>query len=922
MDNKFQFDATVGSVITDGDGIYQLEFDNAGIDYTKVNWTITGGGAQANLEANEFRDDGVFQVRMLDFGDDSSGQFGGQGYLSNANTAQGGTGTSLTLAATDSEVSSAYVGMKVIITGGAGVGQYGIISSYNAGTKLANIVKETTGAAGWDHIVPGMSIDTPDASTTYVIEPALSFSHPGFSSSIGTMSTSIAWNGVVYGETTAAYTSLSGTYSGSGASGALFSITRNGWKYFVTTQDAGTGYTRLETITIPGTSLGGVSPINDVVLTITAVSTTGAIQAYDVEGYGCGGRFVAVGGASTNAGSYSDDGITWTATTLPSTGNWSAVAHGLIDDGSTLQKFSRFVAVRTGSNAAAYSEDGITWTATTLPSSASWTSVAFGNGRFVAVNSSGTQVALSFDGEVWDVTGTGTVGYSSVTYGAGKFVALATGTTTAAASSTDGITWTARTLPASATWVSVTHGNNLYVAVASDSNSGAYSKDGITWTATTIGSADGSTVGGYQQVRYGQGVYMATTYQSGVQDYSFVATSENGITWTVRGVEATPGSISGYKALAFGNPHRTGYWVAVQYDSGNITTRIRTGARAKARAFVAEEKIFAVRIVEPGSGYDTTPTMTITDPNNIYEAPFSVRKGSGVIAQPNWINRGIGFTTGSAEIDTGDGYADNYQSGSFVVVRRLSQRPVSGSNVVFSNLPDRTFKLVNVFTFLGQYDGSYTAYFQVSPSLSVSEAPEHLDGITTRIRYSQVRLTGHDFLDIGTGNLTETNYPNTPTQDPVPANETVENNGGRVFFTATDQDGNFRVGDLFAIEQSTGIATLNADAFNISGLQELNLGNVTLGGGSATVTEFSTDPFFTADSDNVVPTQRAIKAYIAAQIGGGGASLNVNSVTAGSIKIDSNHITNITGGSIKMKATFEFRGGLSGYPIAWNFFLT
>ena len=127
---------------------------------------------------------------------------------------------------------------------------------------------------------------------------------------------------------------------------------------------------------------------------------------------------------------------------------------------------------------------------------------------------------------------------------------------------------------------------------------------------------------------------------------------------------------------------------------------------------------------------------------------------------------------------------------------------------------------------------------------------------------------------------------------------------------------------MFAIEQSTGIATLNADAFNISGLQELNLGNVTLGGGSATVTEFSTDPFFTADSDNVVPTQRAIKAYIAAQIGGGGASLNVNSVTAGSIKIDSNQITNITGGSIKMKATFEFRGGLSGYPIAWNFFLT
>jgi hypothetical protein len=150
----------------------------------------------------------------------------------------------------------------------------------------------------------------------------------------------------------------------------------------------------------------------------------------------------------------------------------------------------------------------------------------------------------------------------------------------------------------------------------------------------------------------------------------------------------------------------------------------------------------------------------------------------------------------------------------------------------------------------------------------------------------------------------------------------VDSNGGRVFFTATDQDGNFRVGDLFAIEQSTGIATLNADAFNISGLQELNLGNVTLGGGSATVTEFSTDPFFTADSDNIVPTQRAIKAFIAGQIGGGGASLNVNSVTAGSIFISSNVITTTTTGPIKMNAVFEFRGGVIGLPIAFNYFLT
>jgi hypothetical protein len=272
-------------------------------------------------------------------------------------------------------------------------------------------------------------------------------------------------------------------------------------------------------------------------------------------------------------------------------------------------------------------------------------------------------------------------------------------------------------------------------------------------------------------------------------------------------------------------------------------------------------------------------------------------------------------------VDIGDGYANVFQPGSFVAVRQISAQPTPGSNVVFGHLPDRTFKLVNVITFLGVNAGAYTAFLQISPTLTISEAPDDAVTVTTRLRYSQVRLTGHDFLDIGTGNFTETNYPGLPSQLPLPANETVENGGGRVFFTATDQDGNFRVGDLFAIEQSTGVATLNADAFNISGLQELNLGNVTLGGGSATITEFSTDPFFTADSDNIVPTQRAIKAYIASQIGGGGASLNVNSVTAGSIFISSNIITTTTTGPIKMNATFEFRGGVTGYPLAFNYFL-
>jgi len=926
VDNIYQYEAGVGNVLTDNSKMLELQYDNAGIDYTEATWTLTGGGVQASVEQDEFRDGGVFQVRLLDYGDTSSGQLGGSGYTTKTgNVAGGGTTTSITLTPTDDQLTNGYVGMRVTITTGTGAGQYGIISANDAGTKVAQVKRESDDVAGWDHILNGTAIVAPDASSVYQITPNLSFTSPPTTVDSGSMSATAVWTDAVYGDTVGVYTPAY-TYAGSGT-GAIFTVTRNGTKYNVTVTGGGTGYTRLETITIAGNNLGGTATTNDIVLTITAInSSTGEILEVDQVGFGSGGRFVAVSSGGT-ATSYSTNGTTWTAGgPLPTSGTWTGVAHGLIDDGSTIAKVSRFVAVRSGSAEAAYSDDGgTTWTTSNLPVSAAWVGVVYGAGRYLAVASDSQTVAISVDGQIWDITGTlGATGYTALAYGKGTFVVTKAGDTGATRYSTNnGIAWTAANLPANSTWVDVGYGRNTFVAVASDSNSGAVSADGQTWIAMTIGSADGSSVGGYQKVGYGQGVFVVTAYNAGAEDYSYVARSENGIYWTIQGLPAPANALSGYNAVAFGNPNREGMFVMVDKDSGTHVAKLMTGTTTRAISSVSDTKIAFIRITEPGSGYLSPPTLTITDPNNVYEAPTQVRIGDGVLGQPSWKNRGVQYTTGSAEIDAGDGYADFFQTGSFVAVRRITQRPVAGSNVVFAHLPDRTFKLVSVLTFRGTNDGAYTAFYQVSPELLSTEAADHLTGVTTRIRYSQVRLTGHDFLDIGTGSVEETNYPNTPTQDPVPANETVESGGGRVFFTSTDQDGNFRVGDLFSVEQSTGVATLNADAFNISGLQEISLGEVTLGGGSATITEFSTDPFFTADSDSIIPTQRAIKAYIASQIGGGGAALNVNSVTAGNISISGNTITTAGTytGSITMNAKFNFTGGITGYPLAFNYFL-
>ena len=438
-----------------------------------------------------------------------------------------------------------------------------------------------------------------------------------------------------------------------------------------------------------------------------------------------------------------------------------------------------------------------------------------------------------------------------------------------------------------------------------------------------------------------------------------------------------------------------------------------TSVQAIGRCRVQDQKINQIRIIEPGQGYDSSVTMTITDPNNTIEAPFEIRVGDGVLGQPTFAGatnagRGDGFDTATAlvtattieknitgvskanpcrvtatahgitldgtkvnikevlgmirlfdpttfyvrvidadnfdlyknptlteTLDTtsqgtyttggkvtyGGGFMDNLQSGKFVQVSGLNTVPRAGSNVVFANQPTVFYKLVAITNLLGGSEGPFTAQLQVSPNIPVDNAPVHTESSEIRLRYSQVRLTGHDFLDIGTGNFTNTNYPNLPLQDPVPASEAVEGGGGRVFFTSTDQDGNFRVGGLFNVEQSTGVATLNADAFNISGLQELSLGNIALGNTGATVNEFSTDGTFAANSDSIVPTQRAIRTYITSQIGGGASTLNVNQIIAGLVQISGQEITTTTVVPINVKAQFNFQGGVDGAPVALNMFL-
>jgi hypothetical protein len=68
-------------------------------------------------------------------------------------------------------------------------------------------------------------------------------------------------------------------------------------------------------------------------------------------------------------------------------------------------------------------------------------------------------------------------------------------------------------------------------------------------------------------------------------------------------------------------------------------------------------------------------------------------------------------------------------------------------------------------------------------------------------------------------------------------------------------------------------------------LSELALGGVRLGGSGTVVNEFSTDPTFSADSNNVIPTQRAVTTFLANRLSVGGENLEVNRLQAGRVRL-------------------------------------
>ena len=162
------------------------------------------------------------------------------------------------------------------------------------------------------------------------------------------------------------------------------------------------------------------------------------------------------------------------------------------------------------------------------------------------------------------------------------------------------------------------------------------------------------------------------------------------------------------------------------------------------------------------------------------------------------------------------------------------------------------------------YPGRATLTISPEKSAGTWDTRENNAGgssIDVRTLFSQCRLTGHDFLSVGTGSKAETNYPDVDQTRIIQGNETNYFGPGKVFFVSTDQGGNFRVGQFFSVDQLTGRATLDASAFNLSGLTELRLGAIGGQVGEA-INEFSSDEFMSGMSNSACPTEAAVAGFL------------------------------------------------------------
>jgi uncharacterized coiled-coil protein SlyX len=265
---------------------------------------------------------------------------------------------------------------------------------------------------------------------------------------------------------------------------------------------------------------------------------------------------------------------------------------------------------------------------------------------------------------------------------------------------------------------------------------------------------------------------------------------------------------------------------------GATTTVTITGGGASVQATAeatinANGSIDEIVLLTGGSGYTTQPSVTIAAPTGAGGIQATTVAGKALITGVSEML--MALESGSRGIDI-------------------------SSNMILNGVD---YLVTDVAAVSGQANQRRVTTYPAPPSITTN----------AQIKFHQLSniSTGGLVMEYGGSGVT---YNALPKYGGVPirTREINEVAPGRVFYSTVDNIGNLKIGDFFAVNQLTGEVTIDANSFNLSGLNTIGpfrrngvAVGVILQEVSNNTTLLNSQGLFGEDT---VPTQYAVKEYV------------------------------------------------------------
>ena len=288
----------------------------------------------------------------------------------------------------------------------------------------------------------------------------------------------------------------------------------------------------------------------------------------------------------------------------------------------------------------------------------------------------------------------------------------------------------------------------------------------------------------------------------------------------------------------------TGSIAGVTISGGGASVQATAEATVNANGSIDE-----IVLLTAGSGYTSQPSVTIDTPTGGGAIQATTVTGKALISGVSEIL--IGLDSGSRGVDI-------------------------SSNMILNGVD---YLVTDVQEVSGQPSRRRVTTYPAPPSVQTND---------------QIKF--HQLSNISTGGLvmeyvgSGVTYNALPKYGGVPVRtrEINEFAPGRVFYSTVDNIGNLKIGDFFSVNQLTGEVTIDANSFNLSGLNAIGpfrrngvAVGVVLQEVSNNTTLLNSQGLYGEDT---VPTQYAVKEYVNAYTASTNIRLDNLEITSASVK--------------------------------------